>query len=153
MNGRVVAFVASIVVAVAVIAGVTLMGSPTTERARRLDDARVDDLAALRSAIAHHYRVLGVLPDSLPVLPGGGDSSPRSVDPVSGEPYGYERIDARTFRLCATFDLASSGGDGRYRDDVWSHGAGRQCFRLGIERADKGIISDPILEPTEDREP
>ena len=152
-TGRFLLVVASIAVAAAVVAGLFVLGSPQDERRRRLDQARVADLMALRSAIeAHHHRE-GRLPDSLEELARRSPLPVRMTDPAGGRLYAYEPIDSTRFRLCAEFDFATPADEMQPRVPEWAHGAGRQCFSLVVRKSREdapGREPEPVLEGTPD---
>ena len=56
------------------------------------------------------------------------------VDPVTGEPYGYEPSGERTYRLSATFAKPSDDADEPewQRDGFFSHDAGRKSFEITV---------------------
>jgi hypothetical protein len=110
----------------AVVAGLSLLGSPAHQRALRLDNQRVSNLRTLSTFIGSELDRKKVLPSSLAALGVGGSVS---TDPVTGTPYRYEVTGKDAFRLCATFDAASED-DGRtpHAVDGWKHTAGPQCF-------------------------
>lgn len=120
---RVLAGVTVVAVAAAVIAGVVMIGPPAEERARRLDQQRVDSLEGLARVVDSYWVSKGP-PASLDEIArqSGADLSMR--DPVTGVPYGY-RVVGESYELCATFDRASAQ---RYAGDIWMHGPGPRCF-------------------------
>ena len=125
-----VAAIAAVCVSVAV--GLKLLGSPSEERARKLDDRRVEDLQRLATAVDLYRTRGGHLPGSLEEvrrdLP---NDTPR--DPVTEQPYAYRPIGADGYELCADFQKASEadrGYGGSAGMGFWSHPAGRQCFEL-----------------------
>ena len=134
-GGRGPAFLGLVVAGVVLAAvgfGFLLTGSPRDERARRLDQARVTDLEALRDAIATDYERTGAFPASLEELARRSPLPLRMTDPVGGRTYGYEVIDGKGFRLCAVFDFATTDDDARGTLQAWAHRAGRQCFRFEL---------------------
>ena len=131
MSGkRILVGVLVIAVALVVITGIMIIGSPSEERTRRMDSRRVDHLQRISSAINVYYRRHQQVPASLEELakePGLGSVE---RDPVTNEPYSYRVFNAMSYELCAAFDRETS--DGR-RADFWAHGAGRQCFAINIK--------------------
>ncbi|OFV90822.1 MAG: hypothetical protein A3G76_06395 [Acidobacteria bacterium RIFCSPLOWO2_12_FULL_65_11] len=117
------------VVIAAVAVGISLIGSPAEERARRMDERRVQDLASMARAVDLYWTRHASLPESLDGLrkePGG---NVRFTDPSTSDPYEYRPLEAETYELCARFER-DSGEAGRPTGDAfWSHGAGRQCFQ------------------------
>ena len=127
MTGReVLAGVVSLVVAAAIITGVVILGSPSNERALRLDQRRVSDLEGMLTAVNFYFAEHAKLPASLEELsrqPGVRIAR----DPVTGVAYRYRAIGVEQFELCGTFERASeprvSSGV-----DVWQHPSGDHCF-------------------------
>jgi hypothetical protein len=133
MTGRqVLAAIVSLVVAAAIVTGVVILGSPSDERARRLDQRRVSDLAGLEMAVNFYFAQHTKLPASLEAL----STQPGvriATDPVTGAAYRYRPIDAEQFELCGTFERAaesrvSSGVD------VWEHPSGDHCFSKRVAK-------------------
>ncbi|MEO6462132.1 MAG: hypothetical protein ABIP29_03570 [Candidatus Eisenbacteria bacterium] len=123
-------------VAVAMVAGFLALGSPQDERRRRLDEVRVHDLMALRSAVAGHFERTGTLPPALAALDPRPSKPSATDDPAGRGPYGYAVLTDSSFQLCATFDEASRAEAGRFAYDPWFHAAGPQCYRFRIGRVD-----------------
>jgi hypothetical protein len=137
------------IVAVAVIAGFFVVGSPKEERMRRFDGERVAHLQQLQWNIIEYWQSKGKLPAKLADLndPTRGVIVPS--DPETGESYGYEIKKPETFNLCATFQTETISENvssriakpipaepfGGIRDgDVWTHSAGRVCFDRTIDK-------------------
>ncbi len=131
--------VATLVVLVAVGAGVAVLDPPSMQRARKLDQHRVRDLAQLTRHIKTYAREnAATLPPALSALP--AHAAGALSDPDTGQPYGYEAKDANTYNLCATFALASDASDlanhhETYGSPDWQHGKGRHCFTLDLSKA------------------
>jgi len=126
---KAVAAVAVLVVLGALGAGFYLVGPPADARARRLDGRREHDLRQLRLAIDLYWTRHNILPASLDDLAREAGTGIYSRDPETGEPYAYSVKPADTYEVCAAFTR-----DSEARGDFWSHGAGKQCFRI-IARA------------------
>ena len=133
LTGRqVLAGVVSLVVVAAIAAGVVILGSPSEERARRLDRRRVAELQGLRTAVNYAYMQKGKLPASLDEL--ANEPGVRvSTDPVTGAAYRYRTVGAEEFELCATFERASEPHEGS-GVDIWQHPAGEHCFTLKVDK-------------------
>jgi hypothetical protein len=114
-------------VALAIGAGLFVLGPPATVRARRLDAERLNDLRQLSNAIGTSWAANGRLPASLDDLrrqQSWIDAASR--DPETGASYGYRPSQGVVYELCATF-----GRESRQRDDsFWKHAAGPVCFSL-----------------------
>ena|SRR5437867_3019069 len=134
------AWIASIIVGVAVVWGFAIVGSPATERLRKLDERRIIDLKTIHSEIQNI--VYGETPYSrrgeMPVkpLPKTLEEIAQSArerrvpvrDAATGEPYEYRVIDETHFELCATFALPRD----RSHDVAWNHPAARHCFSFDV---------------------
>jgi hypothetical protein len=129
---RALGVVLAIVVAMAVVRGIMIIGSPGEERTRRLDARRVEDLGRISRSIEIYYMRHQRLPESLEQLSKEPGLSGIPRDPESGVAYPYRGLDADGYELCGTFARES----GAVRPaDVWSHGAGVQCFTLKAKPA------------------
>jgi hypothetical protein len=123
---QVLAGAAVVVVAAAIATGIFLLGPPSQERARRLDERRVSDLQGMSSSARLYYKRSGRFPASREELTKEPGVILETRDPVTEEPYAYRVVDSATYELCAAFDRPSADRVA----DIWSHGAGRQCFTL-----------------------
>jgi hypothetical protein len=124
------AAIVSLVVLAVIVTSVVMLGSPSEERARRVDQRRVLELEGVKSAVNYFYEKKGHLPASLDELsnePGVHISN----DPVTGKAYGYRTVSAREFELCGTFDRDSLPARGS-GVDVWQHTAGEHCVTLEV---------------------
>jgi len=130
-GGRWLAVAAGVVVVATVVAAIVVMGSPSVQRAAKLDNRRVRDLDRIVDVIGHYVEREHSLPPDLATLAREPGRRLAIADPVDGSPYAYEITGARTFRLCAVFttDTARAPeGSERWRGEEWNHGTGRQCF-------------------------
>src|SRR3989338_1759719 len=139
-------------VAVSIIAGFFVAGSPKKERAIKFDDQRVGHLQMIQSDIVNFWIKKAALPKTLGDLndPIGGVIIPKG--PETGAAYTYEIIGPETFKLCTTFNLPSLDKenlarapfskpaipyqiDGAYySNENWVHGAGQTCFDRKIDK-------------------
>ena len=136
----------TVAAALAVTAGLILLGTPSHARERRLDEMRVNDLATISAAIDEFWAKRTSLPDSLDSLVSAQQLDRVPKDPGTNSPYTYLRSGERSYRLCATFQHASdstlvtrasnvvyyANGNPQYVSDAhsWRHGAGESCFDL-----------------------
>lgn len=121
--------------------GLAISGTPAAERARRVDERRIDDLRNIREEITRlclgttrheaqrGRRIEEPLPANLEALrKRARNRRPRITDPETGEPYGYEILSDSRFRIGARFDTA--------RDEpwnaVWNHTAGQTWFEFDL---------------------
>ncbi|MFP7722382.1 hypothetical protein [Lysobacter sp. A3-1-A15] len=138
-RGRMLAIVASVVVAAAVIAGIASIGLPGEQRQVRLDERRIEDLQRIVEAVELHHREHGRLPTDLAAASARPGWDLALIDPVSGEAYDYRPLQGKRFELCAVFASDSGERDGRGGNAPleWRHGAGRHCFNREVRRAGK----------------
>jgi hypothetical protein len=111
-------------VTASVAAGLMVVGSPTTQRQKRLDEKRIEDLAGIRAAVDQYRSAHNELPRVLGELD-AGDARWRHHDPLTLQPYEYRMRGGDGYELCATFQQPSDRQTGG-----WQHGTGRQCFVL-----------------------
>lgn len=127
MRGSFLALVIGAVVA-AVAAALMVLGPPREQRARRMDERRVDDLAAIGRATDLYWSRHGKLPANLGELTPDAGSELATRDPESEQPYEYRVLTADQYELCARFQQPSARPSGIF----WSHPAGRHCFALEV---------------------
>jgi hypothetical protein len=119
-----------IVVALVVIRGIMIVGSPSEERTRRMDSRRIVDLQGISRSIGVYYMRHQQVPASLEELAREPGFANVARDPVTDQPYGYRMFNATSYALCGTFDRETA--DNR-AEDFWAHGVGEQCFTLNIK--------------------
>jgi hypothetical protein len=136
--------VVSTFVIVPLITAITMIGSPAKERARKLDETRVNSLDTMHYSIDSYYTLNKKLPESLDALIKSGQFYPLGIqDPESGVPFHYETTSEKTYKLCATFtDESPKNGDFDYIYNrygatpygnatiSWHHPKGYHCFDL-----------------------
>ena len=133
ISNRLAAISASVVILGALLVGLYILGSPTEERNRRLDEQRIADLLLLSRAVNANYAISENLPADLESIQDGARLSRIPRDPEKNIPYGYERVTADSYRLCAEFSRES---DEARVDDFWAHAEGRQCFSFNAHSVD-----------------
>jgi hypothetical protein len=138
---RYAAMAASAAVVVVIVSGIVMTGSPVFARQRKFDVRRVEDIRmiygeVMNQTVGPDWRNPEVklalrtpVPASLDgVVQHAMRQRPRTQDPATGAPYGYEVTGASTFRVCADFDTARDEPG----DIVWNHPAGRHCFAFDV---------------------
>ncbi|MCH8049338.1 hypothetical protein IH979_01345 [Patescibacteria group bacterium] len=141
------AIVSSAIILMSIIAGFFIVGTPSEQRAIRIDEERIADLQSIQGQILNHWIQKDRLPETLDNLkdPLYGYEAP--VDPITGEPYEYNVKGDLDFELCATFSSDSPSSAIReqfypspvghpYRKpskETWAHGEGRVCFERSID--------------------
>ena len=124
------------VVIAAIAGGVMVLGSPTKERQRRMDEKRVEELAAIGRAADLYRSRHGKLPPGLGEMEQETGQVLRTHDPATQRPYEYRVLDPEKYEICATFQQDSTRG-GSWPREFWSHGAGRQCSVLDVQRVSR----------------
>jgi len=144
--------VAMAIVALIVVGGFFVVGSPFRQRLVRFDNQKAGDLQNIQWQIVSFWQKKEALPQKIEDLRDdiSGYVPPR--DPQSGEAYEYQPTGALSFRLCANFNTSSSGSsankvsperipmEGGGTSENWRHGEGKVCFERTI---------DPALYPLE----
>jgi hypothetical protein len=120
---------AAVAAAAVVVAGLFMIGSPSEERARTLDERRVDDLRDISRWTNLYFDRQHRLPANFEEVSREGGVGVDGRDPAGGT-YEYRVTSATTYELCATFQRDSSDRRGATSGDFWSHEAGRRCFQL-----------------------
>lgn len=154
------------IVAIAIIAGFFILGTPKEERMRRFDETRVSHLQEVQWQVISYWQSKDELPENLSLLINETQGTRPPADPETSAAYEYQILDAKklTFELCADFKTESSvskkgdrsepipayGPYGPYGPEPvqwnWPHGIGRTCF----ERTIDPDIYKPIREKSID---
>ena len=124
-------------VAVAVIAGFFIIGSPMQARLQLFDAQRVNDLQRIQSEIVNYWQMKGRLPETLNALRDDIRGFVPPADPETKAPYEYMVKGPMSFSLCATFVVPSvmkDAGPVTYDMGQFYHGSGRQCFERTIDK-------------------
>ena len=127
-RAQVVGTAVTVAVTIAVITGIYLLGSPLEERARRLDDRRVQDLSGIAQAVDLYWTRESRMPASLDQLRSVTGAGITVADPSTGALYEYRQLDDGKYELCASFE-GESRDSNRLDNGFWTHRAGRQCFQ------------------------
>jgi hypothetical protein len=115
-----------LVVAAAVVTGLSSIGKPSEQRLVRLDERRVMDLRMLAGAVNRYRGQRQQLPARAEDAIDGQVTTRLPLDPESQRAYDYRVIDAGHYELCATFSRRSREPS----NDFWFHDAGQHCFSL-----------------------
>ncbi|MCK9345221.1 MAG: DUF5671 domain-containing protein [Candidatus Pacebacteria bacterium] len=146
---RNVGYAFSFVLALTVIAGFFIVGTPREARLARYDAQKVSDLQGIQWQIVSYYQQKEKLPKTLVELVDPISGTALSTDPQSKVEYEYAPKAGLSFELCANFNAESrkkmDGGevarpmystmDMMKGDsaDSWTHAAGRVCFERTID--------------------
>lgn len=135
------------VVALAVVAGFVLAGSPFTQRLVRFDAQKVGDLQTIQWQIVNYWQKKEKLPATLADLNDTISGFKAPVDPQTGDAYRYSVKGPLAFELCAEFNLDAETNTKIQRGlvpvsypaalddspDVWNHPMGTFCFPRTID--------------------
>lgn len=145
----------SAVVVLSLVLGFYVMGSPLTQRLKRMDAERVNGLTQIQWQIINYWQKKGELPKNINELndPISGFIVP--IDPDTGVQYQYEIIGDKVFKLCANFSLesgefAATRSKPRYvspENENWFHKQGQNCFERKIDPELYPIIKNEKVQP------
>ncbi len=139
------------IVAIAVVGGFFVVGSPREERARRFDEQRIQHLQFIQGQIGEFYRAKEKLPKNLVDLNDDFRGIVVPQDPEHRISYEYEVKNGLAFALCANFNRpsllqdqnprtpkltmpAELFGGGPFGAETWEHTMGRVCFERTIDK-------------------
>ena len=138
------AWITAAVIIASIIYGFFLIGLPSSQRARRFDEQRVNSLSLLQNEIIAYWQKKEELPISLNDLRSQISGFIPPTDPETFQSYEYQVTGSLSFNLCAVFKTSSSySGGGMTRmmpvaqyypyQQNWDHGIGRVCFERTID--------------------
>ena len=130
------------VIVVAIVYGIVIIGSPSEQRAKMMDEQRVNDLSSIQNQIVYQqWQNKGEVPTNLDALkdPISGYTLP--TDPETKLDYEYKVISKNSFELCATFKTEVTTNPETitkpmyypYANENWQHKAERTCFTRVID--------------------
>jgi hypothetical protein len=124
--------VAVVAVPLVAVLGLWMSGTPGLAREMAFDERRSQDLNAIAAAVNAYALRYGELPEDLEVVEGAGARAGALRDPQTGEPYEYQVIGERQYRLCATFQRPGDTDRpvAAPFENYWQHPAGRACFTV-----------------------
>ncbi len=130
---RAFAGVATAAVLAAITAGFWVIGTPGRQREIAADRQRLQDVVAIAQRLHERY-LTETNRFELPIALAAADSR---YDPLTNQPYEYERLGDRNFEFCATFDTDSSthrlsAQDSNPDAARWQHPEGRHCFEFDV---------------------
>lgn len=159
---KVLAIAVSLVIIGSIVGGFFIVGTPATQRKKRFDEQRVQNLEFLQSQIISFWQVNGRLPDGdineLIKTFGRGISGMETNDPETNIPYEYHRTSGKnSFELCATFNFPSENqqngmvsyyptGDSDMAMHNWEHGDGKKCFARTINEKIYQLMPAPPIK-------
>jgi hypothetical protein len=118
------------------IAGFWVLGTPGRQRQISADRQRIEDLQAVAD-ILHQQSQQSLDQEEAYTLPDTLTDSENRTDPVSNQPYTYQRLSDQTYQLCADFATDSSTyafGNRRPTANAehWEHPEGTHCFEFDV---------------------
>ena len=142
------------VVAIAIIAGFFVLGTPQAERLKKIDYQKTFNLQDLQYQVIEYWQNKKKLPENQDQLINDVIGKRPPVDPETKAPYVYRIVEGKelTFEICADFLTESGSSDlvepyplyGYYgtepADWNWQHGIGQTCFERTI---DPDLFSQP----------
>ena len=129
-------YIVIVLVAIAIIAGFFVVGSPNQERLRKFDERRVQDLKSIQYQIINYWTSKSMLTSQLHDLEDSISGFKAPHDSVSGAEYIYNVKNAATleFELCANFETSNLNSRDVYESlENWQHDMGMQCFARKID--------------------
>jgi Domain of unknown function (DUF5671) len=131
---------AIVLVAVPIILGFMVIGSPRTQRLARVDEQKVRDLQSIQAEVISYFQSKGAVPSSLADLQKSSLYFVPPTDIDAGVPYEYKMLQNNSFELCAGFNVESKNKNNTSYpsmygavDENWTHGSGRVCFTRTID--------------------
>ncbi|MDA1334773.1 MAG: DUF5671 domain-containing protein [bacterium] len=129
-----------LIVSLTLIWGFWMVGLPQSQRERRFDQQRVNDLSNIQDQIVRYWQQKGEVPESLNNLVDDIRGIELPVDPVTQEPYIYRVLGENSFELCAEFKISTINdqlpriAQTNYGVQTnWDHNAGGVCFKRAID--------------------
>jgi len=133
-----------IVIVIAFIAALFTVESPQQARARKLDNAILNNFEVIASGLDNYYADHQKLPANLEVLKSEilFVTEKNLKDPDTGQLYEYQVLGDKRYQLCAVFKASNIDDQDMisqvYRER-WPHQAGSQCLSQSITPTDRMI--------------
>lgn len=145
---KLLAWIVSAVILASIIYGFFLIGLPSSQRARRFDEQRVNNLQQIQSEVINYWQQKDKLPENLSNLQNQISGFAAPTDPETSLPYEYQSTGNLSFKLCAVFKMSNTN---MYKGDMmkrsmpiapsgyypyqqnWDHGMGQMCFDRVID--------------------
>lgn len=152
-NARVFAIGVSALVALAVLYGFFLAGSPKTQRMKKFDEQRTQHLQQIYYQVRNFWDTRYGLPATIEDLKKLDPFGEIPRDPETDTQYEYRITGENLFELCATFNLSNTENQkigvltpardpfSQYDgfDRLFSHSAGKNCYPIELTRVPKEI--------------
>ncbi len=124
---------ASTLILVSIISGFFFIESPMQQRLRNEDQARLNNLQNVDSAIYNYAQTTnGKLPADLSAIQGMTIMG-ATLDPVTQQPFTYTVTSTTTYELCGTFSTSNRDAASEYyAGPDWAHDQGNACFKRSL---------------------
>jgi type II secretory pathway pseudopilin PulG len=131
-NGKVLSILAALAAVAAVSASIWI-NPPSENRARALDQQRLNGLRLTEDAIRKYFDIHRSLPADLKALDSERNQAIQANwhDPVTLQPLEYQITGEQSYSLCARFARNSDWQNPEYYS-FKKHSAGRDCFEYNI---------------------
>ena len=135
-----------------IVSGFFAAGSPFSQRLRRFDERRVQDLQSIQYEVINYWQVKESLPQTIDQLRDDIRGFIPPADPETGETYQYRLLGPLQFELCADFKISNkqNSSSGQIKpgplvpreiyypaypvtDESWFHDAAKTCFTRTID--------------------
>ena len=93
-----------VLVALACTIGISIAGTPISQRLINFDNTRLGDFTTMKYRVENYFRSHSRIPYNMSDLANGGDLP---TDPESGNQYEYQKITDTSYKLCAVFSTDS----------------------------------------------
>jgi hypothetical protein len=130
----------SLVALTAIVAALSVIGSPDEVRKLKLDEQRVGDLWWISNSMERYRCLHDSLPAALDQLlqPNEPTYGIHIKDPESNELYEYTRHGSDAYELCAKFHTTLDATvDSSSFSAFWFHGPGKKCFQMKVHSPGK----------------
>ena len=133
ISGKTLSILAGLVAVAAVVTSIWL-NPPSENRARALDQKRLEGLQSTEYAISRYFNNHNALPADLRALDCETNQPIQANwhDPETNQPVEYQITGARSYRLCANFSRSSDRQEDSEGYNFKKHGAGRDCFEYKV---------------------
>lgn len=136
-SGKVLSVLAALV-AVAAVATSIWLNPPSENKARSLDQKRLQGLKLTEDAIKKYFDIHHALPADLKALDSETNQPIQAnwYDPETHQPLEYEIKGQKSYSLCANF---ARNSEGQTPDEYLfkKHNAGRNCFEYNVSSSGK----------------
>lgn len=90
---------ATITVIASLVWSISIIGTPSEMRAKRMDSTRLSDLSMIQSEVANHFQTTEKLPPTIEELDNAFQGYKVPVDPITGEKYTYKVLQQPVIKM------------------------------------------------------